>query len=240
MPAALQLRSPCRERRRQRPPGRHRARPLSAGVGRRRGRPASPPNRSAGCRLNLLSQQQRAARGDATPQRPWPTSISTKTSMAFGLVDAGLLSRPVASRSMPSALSTAMANRVVAVWTASASRASLDRVDHFVGDVDVGHAALGQRQRFVDLLHADAHRALRHLQQGQFGALVGFGVGPQPQPWAGRTRPCAAGCAPWRRDRSPARACRCWSTGLPDPALHAGEALLAGDWPVFRRCVHPE
>ena len=181
-----------------------RARRRRAGAGPRRGTPAR--RRSAG-RLRAARARRRAAPArrpppPGTPQRPWPTSTSTKTSI---VLPAAATAR--ASRSMPSLESTAIASRMR--LASAATRASLAASMTSLRDVDVVDAGVGERFGFARLLDAHADRAGLALHPRDGRALVHLGVRPQADAVAARElRHAWRDCAPSRRGRSRAPACR--------------------------------
>ena len=116
--------------------------------------------------------------------------------------------RRAASRSMPSLESTAIASRTRLAQRGDARQ--LGGVDHLVADVDVVDAGGGERLRLARLLHADADRAGLPSAAARCVALLCIlACGRRRTPWLRANAGHAwRGCAPSRRGRSRAPACR--------------------------------
>ena len=138
-----------------------------------------------------VARERRGAAG-RQPQRPWPTSTSTKTS-----IDAPLRASARPSRSTPSGESTATARRV--------PRASVRQplelrgIHDLVADVELRHARGGQRLGLRDLLHAHAHGAGLDLQLRDRALLCVLACGRSASP---RSRAKAASAAMLRSSAS--------------------------------------
>ena len=84
----------------------------------------------------------------------------------------------------------------------------LGGVDHLVRDVDVVDAGRGERLGLARLLDADADRAGRLCSVAMVALLCIFACGRRRTPCCARTPPWRRDCAPSRRGRRRARACR--------------------------------
>ena len=119
-------------------------------------------------------RQVHRGRTGGTPQRPAPTSISTRTVRRCR-------HPPPPSRSPRPALRRRHTRRPCDARQRAKAR-QLRRADDLVADQDVGDAAPGERLGLRHLLYAVADRATRHLQPGDDRRFVRLRVRPQLHP----------------------------------------------------------